>query len=160
MRADAKADITLNGSRRRAARIEVDWNGTTLPCVLEAARVHGFLLEPAMESGLDAETDDLRRRERAAWVHRGVRDGRKGAWAVFDLARRHEPFSEEVKQTLRGRFACLEHDDWNWYVELDAATLAPVARLVRNHGFAFSDEMRRIFAAAAARARAMGAAGG
>ncbi len=153
MQADARADITLNGTRRRASRIEVDWNGTTRPGLLEAAGLHGFLVEPAMEGGLDEEVDGLRRSERACWVHRGVREGRKGVWAVFDLARRHEPFSAEIKQSLRGRFACLENDDWNWYVELDGRTLAPVARLVRNHGFAFSAELRAMFAAAAARAR-------
>ncbi len=142
--ANARADITLNGQRRRAGRTVVDYNGTTRPYVLEAARRHGFLLDPAVEASLDEEVDALRRHERAAWLYRGVREGRKGVWVVFDLARKHPPFSAEVKERLKGRFACLEHDDWNWYVEFDRDTLPGVGRLIQNHGFAISGELRRI----------------
>jgi hypothetical protein len=142
LRLDGRADITLNGARRRAYRFEADLNGTTRAGILAAAERHGFLVEPAVEEALDPEIDALRRNERAAWLHRGVRDGRKGTWAVFDLARRHEPFSVEVKARLRGRFACLEHDDWNWYVEADAATLPQVGRIVQAHGFAISADLR------------------
>lgn len=149
MAAGERADLTINGTRRRVARIEIDYNGTTRPCVLEAAARHGFVVDPAVEANLDGEIDALRRHERACWLHRGARDGRKGVWAVFDLARRHPPFSEDVKERLRGRFACLEHDDWNWYAELDGTTLPAIGRLIRAHGIAASEGMRRILAAAA-----------
>ena len=142
LRLDARADITVNGVRRRASRIEVDLNGTTRDAILAAAGRHGFLVEPAAGELLDLEIDALRRNERAAWVHHGVREGRKGTWVVFDLARRHDPFSADVKARLRGRFACLEHDDWNWYVESDAATLPQVGRIVQDHRFAISAELR------------------
>jgi len=154
---DDRADLTVNGTRRRAARILVDFNGTTRPLVLDTARAHGFLVDPAVEAEPDAEIDALRRHPRAAWLFSGVRDGRKGTWAVFDLDRRHDPFSESVKTTLRGRFACLEHDDWNWYVEFDAATLLPVARILRDHGFAVSAALRRtVMEAVSARRAAAG----
>jgi hypothetical protein len=115
LRLDGRADITLNGARRRAYRFEADLNGTTRAGILAAAERHGFLVEPAVEEALDPE---------------------------IDLARRHEPFSVEVKARLRGRFACLEHDDWNWYVEADAATLPQVGRIVQAHGFAISADLR------------------
>jgi len=153
LKADGRADITLNGQRRRADRIEIDFNGTTRPHVLEAARRHGFVLEPAIEAPMDEEVDGLRRHERAAWIHRGVREGRKGTWAVFDLARKHEPFSRDVKELLRGRFACLEHDDWNWYVDLDASTVLDVARLAKRHQVAISRELREAILAAISEAR-------
>lgn len=160
LRLDARADITLNGTRRRASRIEADLNGTTRAAILEAAARHGFLVEPAVEEALDPEIDALRRSERAAWIHRGVRDGRRGTWAVFDLARRHDPFSAHVKAWLKGRFDCAEHDDWNWYVEADESTLPRIGRLVQVHRFAISAELREVLVRTLSDLRAREAAKG
>lgn len=141
-----RASLTLNGAKVRADRLEIDYNGTTRAAILAAAKAHGFLVEPALEAELDSEIDALRRHERAAWVHRGVREGRTGIWVVCDLDRRHDPFSTDVKTHLRRRFACLEHDDWNWYVELDKGTFPTIAAILRRHGFATSVELGRYMA--------------
>lgn len=142
-RSGERAALTLNGAKVRADRMEIDYNGTTREAILSAARGHGFLLEPAIEAELDAEVDGLRRHGRAAWIHRGVREGRNGLWVVCDLDRKHEPFSSDVKGSLRRRFACLEHDDWNWYLDLDRETFPTIAAILKRHAFAVSDEISR-----------------
>lgn len=152
-RAGERAALTLNGTKVRADRMEIDYNGTTRQAILKAASDHGFLLEPAVETELDSEVDGLRRHARAAWIHRGVREGRTGMWVVCDLERRHDPFSSEVKTALRRRFACLEHDDWNWYLDLDRETFPVIAAILRRHSFAVSDEIAHHMARIAAAGR-------
>ena len=141
------AEMTMNGQKRRARRSEIDFCGTTQPAILELAKRHGFLLEPAIEKPVEEEIDRLRLQERAAWIYEGVRDGRKGAWVVFDLARKHEPFSAAVKTycrdatTRRPLYSCEPRDDWNWYVEWDDRTRDLVRGIIKHFGFAASDSI-------------------
>lgn len=136
-----EADLTINGQRRRFPRLAIDFNGTTQVGILAAARAHGFAVEPAIQHPIDVEIDALRRQERSVWLHEGIRDGTKGTWAVFDLARRHEPFSSDMKSMLRGRFECDPKDDWNWWVEWSPDTQSLVLEIGRRHGFAMSTDM-------------------
>lgn len=138
----AKADITINGERRRANRCEIDFNGSTQAAIIATCRRHGFVIEPAIEAPLDDEIDGLRRNERAAWVHRGLRDGKKGVWAVFDLARKSPEFSEAVKTHMKGRFACDPMDDWNWFLDWEEDTIPLVRRIAQHFRFAVSDDIR------------------
>jgi len=142
MEAKAKADITINGQRRRADRSEIDFNGSTQAAIIAICRKHGFVVEPAVEALIDDEIDELRRSERAAWIHRGTRDGRKGVWAVFDLARKTPEFSDTVKKYMRGRFVCDPLDDWNWFLEWDEETIPMVRKIAHHFRFSVSDDIR------------------
>jgi hypothetical protein len=141
------AAMTVNGTKRRSKRSVVEFNGTTRDPILAIARRHGFVLEPAVETPVDEEIDLLRKSERAAWIHRGVRDGKKGAWAVFDLARKHEPFSAAVKKYLVDRdtgrrlWRCDVDDDWNWYVVWDERTFDMARRIAAHFQFAVCAEI-------------------
>lgn len=137
---EKSADITINGVRTKAARIEIDFNGSSQRGIIALCKRYEFVIEPAMRAPMDSEVDALRMAERAAWIHRGVRDNEKGVWAVFDLARKHPPFSEAVKTELRGRFACDINDDWNWFVDLTTETLPVVRDIIDRFGFAASKE--------------------
>lgn len=134
------ADMTVNGQKVRAARIEIDFNGSSQRGILAICRKYGFVVEPAMRATMDSEIDELRRAQRSSWIHRGTRDGERGVWAVFDLARKHQPFSDAVKTRLRGHFACDVNDDWNWFVELNPSTLAHVRIIHAEFGFSASRE--------------------
>ncbi len=139
---DVASETTRNGRKLRLRRSEVDLNGTTREAVTDLARRHGFVLEPALEAPVDTEVDALRRSARAAWVHAGHRNGVRGEWVVFDLDRKHEPFSAAVKRhaldpaTRRRLYSCDPRDDWNWYVVWDDRTRALVTSLVSHFGFA------------------------
>lgn len=139
---DVASETTRNGRKLRLRRSEVDLNGTTRDGVLALAAKHGFVVEPALGATLDGDIDALRRSARAAWVHSGHRNGERGEWAVFDLDRRHEPFSAAVKRhaldpaTRRRLYSCDPRDDWNWYVAWDGRTRALVASLASHFGFA------------------------
>lgn len=136
------AEISMNGQRRRYDRCEVDFNGTTQAALLEVCERHGFVIEPAVATAVDDEIDQLRRFERAAWIHRGTRDGEKGVWAVFDLAQKAPDFSAAVKERMRSRFECDPQDDWNWFLRWDAETIPTVRRLAAEFRFAVSDDIR------------------
>lgn len=127
-----KAEMTMNGARKRIQRWEVPFNGTVLPHAIALAAAHGFAIDPAVKAGPDPLVDSLRRSLRACWV---VSDG-SDRHAVFDLDGRDAAFSDAVKSSLRGRFSCSPADDWNWKIELDASTRERVLDLVRRFGFA------------------------
>jgi len=133
-----RADLTINGEKRRASRLTIDFNGTSQPHIIKVAQEFGFLVEPAIEEVVDAEVDLLRQNERAVWLHEGTRDGKRGQWAVFDLALKHEPFSAAVKKYLRGRYDCRPDDDWNWYVVWDVDTANLIGQIARHFNFAAS----------------------
>lgn len=136
------AELTINGKKRKATRSEVDFNGSTREAIVALCEKYGFVLEPAIAAPMDDEIDNLRRHERAAWVHRGTRDGRKGVWAVFDLAAKNPGFSEAVKTRMKGRFVCDPSDDWNWFLEWDEQTMDTVRRIAIEFRFAVSDDIR------------------
>ncbi|AOG03418.1 hypothetical protein [Bosea sp. RAC05] len=143
--APERADLTINGERKRAERLAIDFNGTTQATIVAAAKAHGYVLEPAIEEPVDLEIDRLRMNERAVWLHEGTRDGVRGTWAVFDLASKHEPFSNVVKTYLKGRYECRPDDDWNWYVEWNAETAELVTRVAKHFGFACADSFKAGF---------------
>lgn len=136
------AELTLNGQRKRFDRSEIDFNGSTQTAILAVCQKHGFVMEPALGAPMDDEVDNLRRYERAAWLHRGTRDSEKGVWAVFDLYRKDPAFSSAVKERMRGRFDCDPKDDWNWFLRWDETTMPIVRRLASEFRFAVSDDIR------------------
>lgn len=142
-----KAELTINGTRRRAERMSIDFNGSTQAGIIQAAKAHGFLLEPAIAEPMDREVDQLRHHERAVWLHSGIRDGKRGTWAVFDLMSKNEQFSAIIKHHFRGQFDCRPDDDWNWYVTYDAETAPKLRQVALKFGFSqsadFSSGFRR-----------------
>lgn len=142
MDAKVTAELTMNGQRRKVDRSEIDLTGSTQAAIVAVCKKHGFLIEPAVDAAVDDEIDGLRRYERAAWLQRGVRDGEKGVWAVFDLAKKDPAFSAAVKEHMRGNFDCDPQDDWNWFLRWNEDTVGTVRRLASVFKFAVSDDIR------------------
>jgi hypothetical protein len=135
IRFEKDAEITVAGERRKAARWEVDFNVSALGPLLVLCEEHGLAVDPSVYSGPDPEEDEARKASRAAFLRHGTKDGRKGEWAVFDLASAHPPFASMIKGAFWGQWYCDRLDDWNWYVALDEETAGDLREIASTFGF-------------------------
>lgn len=142
-----KVLMAFNGKRRRIERWEVTFNGTTQKRIIDIARRWDFVVDPAAEASLDQKLDIVLGYPKSAYLFTGVREKKKGIWAVFDLDKADAVFTRTIKKHLPKNYKCEPSDDWNWFVPLNKDTHPWIKYLVHKFGFKVADDLTTALAA-------------
>lgn len=138
----------ISGQQKKGRRWEVTYNSTTQPLFERLATEYGLAVDPALLKKTDSVLDGLLKHERAAYMTKTP--GLNGlVWkVVFDLDRKCDEFSEDMKSQLAGKFECSPQNDWNWSVPFNRKTAPIIADLIQKYEFAFCPSIQRLLFAA------------
>lgn len=146
---DQTSEMTMNGIKQKFKRSSIDFNGSTQEHIIKLCKKHNFIIEPAIERHIDLEIDEIRKNERAAWIHDGYREGAKGKWIICDLNTKCIDFSEAVKkycfyENKKRFYTCDPKDDWNWYLECNEKTLNMISQILIHFKFSLTSDLKKV----------------